>query len=652
MRWIAPSLPFRRRAAAVGLLGALIWLAGCGEDKPLTRFVNSAPRVNALTATPDTLGLGDTAQVACDVEDPDLDVLRYRWSASSGRFLSRDPRLSTVYWVAPEAEGPASVSVTVDDGVDSVASRVDLLVMGPSGILAGMVVDEDLETPLADVRLELAGRVATSGADGRYRIPFLPLGVDTLTASLSGYHPWSQIVSVREGLDTVDVRLDRIELVTRLFGVVRDRRQLPVAGAVCRAGTVETTTDAAGAYEFAAVAQGRQVLQVRAAGYVTLRDTLEVAGEEMRRDLLLQVAIPERPAGQLRATRQAGLAIEVRWTPEAENTTLIGYDLLASVDEGASVRVAGVRFPRLGGTRTFSGVEHGRYRFSVVPVNFDEQSGVPSAPSPVVVLTYPTPTATIDGGALVMGNYPDGWGNQTHPGNPVEAPGSVRLETHEVTNRQYLAFLLEGLERGDFVVTATEVQAAGQPLVLFAGSKIDPDPLRGLAVPAELVNHPVAGVTWAGADAYARSIGRRLPTEAEWELAARGRSNEHGTWPGSALGVGTIYPWGNAPPDQTRANFGGSFNTTRAVGSYPGGVIEWGGVVVHDLAGNVDEWCADWFAPYASPHQPPASGTYRVVRGGNYASGSLASAPELRAAHRTSQLPTAASPRTGFRCAE
>ena len=650
-----PRMAPRVAVRSVRLLASLLLslaLAGCGDEKSLVRVVNTPPEVRSLTADPDTLGFGDTAQVACSTFDPDRDILRHRWVATVGRFISRDPSLNAVRWIAPEVEGPASVSVTVDDGSDSVIARVDLLVMGPSGTLVGHVVDDASSEPLAGAVLQIAGREVHSGPDGGYRLSFLPLGVDTLRASLDGYHPWSRVMAVREAIDTVEVRLDDVELVTRLHGVVRNRRDEVVSGAICRAATVETTTNASGAYEFLNVPRGRQILQVRATGYATRRDTLDLVEAEVQHDLVLDLAIPGRPAGQLTAQKQADLRIFVSWTPEEVDPTLDGFDLLYSVDEGPSIPLGVGRIPAQGGTRSFTGVEHGRYRFSVVGVNFEGQSGIPSELSPVIVLTYPTATASLAAGAMVMGNHPDGWGNETHPGNPVAISSVVRLETLEVTNRQYLAFLLEALERGQLTVSDTAVRSGETTLLLFAGSKIDPDPALGFTMPVEVANHPVTGVTWAGAEAYARRIGRRLPTEAEWELAARGRSTEQGTWPGGGVGLGTIYPWGNDPPGQYRANFGGLFNTTRSVGSYPLGVADWNGVAVHDLAGNVAEWCADWYAPYATPHQPPSSGTYRVVRGGHYASGSVSSAPELRAAHRASQLPEAASPRVGFRCAE
>ncbi len=192
------------------------------------------------------------------------------------------------------------------------------------------------------------------------------------------------------------------------------------------------------------------------------------------------------------------------------------------------------------------------------------------------------------------------------------------------------------------------------------------DPLCNANDPVKRAQHPINCVDWEQARKYCEVNGGRLPTEAEWEYAARGSD-------------GRIYPWGDEAPSATLLNACGKecvawmkknpdpdqpiasmypeddgWPATAPVGSFPKGKSSWG---IQDIVGNVWEWVADWYAPYdpssattmATDPKGPEAGTERVIRGGAW-NGAMPS--WVRPAWRFHAVPGNRTHGTGFRCAK
>jgi serine/threonine-protein kinase len=251
-------------------------------------------------------------------------------------------------------------------------------------------------------------------------------------------------------------------------------------------------------------------------------------------------------------------------------------------------------------------------------------------PIPVASATPATPVATqvsqVDGMTLVY--VPSGKFLMGSPDSDLKT-GQEEKPQHPV----YLSV---------YWIDQTEVTNAMYSRCVRAGVCRPPGQRRSSTRPSYFdepgfYDYPVIYVSWQDADTYCRWAGRRLPSEAEWEKAARGVD-------------GGTYPWGEAPPDAGLANFNSQVGDTRAVGSYPAGASPYGAL---DMAGNVAEWVADWYDADYYPVSPasnpagPETGEFRVLRGGSWYSQLRA----MRAAFRLSNYPDLQSETVGFRCA-
>lgn len=199
------------------------------------------------------------------------------------------------------------------------------------------------------------------------------------------------------------------------------------------------------------------------------------------------------------------------------------------------------------------------------------------------------------------------------------------IDVHPVTNEQFIRFL--EVMGGEKDVNNNDIIRLRDSRIKRSGGKI--------SIESGYAKHPVVGVTWYGATAYAKWIGKRLPYEAEWEIAAYGGREDN------------MFPTGS-DIERTQANFFSSDTTT--VASYPPNAYG-----LYDMAGNVYEWCQDWYDYHyydisvQEPDNPkgPLQGVYRVLRGGCWKS----LKEDLRCAHRHRNNPGIMNGTYGFRCA-
>jgi formylglycine-generating enzyme required for sulfatase activity len=268
------------------------------------------------------------------------------------------------------------------------------------------------------------------------------------------------------------------------------------------------------------------------------------------------------------------------------------------------------------------------------------------------IATCPDEMATIEGGKFFMGSDDTDADKDERPAHQVTL-SPYCIDRKETTVAEYKRCSDVGeCKRAPFEVDWKDITPKEKNVFSTACNGDDP----------EKKDHPVNCVDWTMADAYCKWAHKRLPTEAEWEFAARGPD-------------GRRYPWGDEAPDPTRMNACGkeciawgrkhnvdmgvegkgmyadddSFPLTAPVGSFPAGRSRFG---LLDVVGHGWEWTSDWSGAYSGDAQKdpkgPETGDRRVVRGGAF-NGALPS--WVRPSQRYSDSPMTHSHAYGFRCA-
>lgn len=288
-----------------------------------------------------------------------------------------------------------------------------------------------------------------------------------------------------------------------------------------------------------------------------------------------------------------------------------------------------------------------------------------SSVSPLWVFSTRTETFVVEEGYFFMGDTEE----FLHPGNPIRL-AAFSIDKFEVTQQQYASFLNQLQADGQITVIGDRVYGSGATRLLLhldlsmTRIRYEPDKPRFVVIPG-LENHPVTGVTWYGAMAYGRNIGRSLPSESEWEKAARGTTWQLGDTTLTVgegelrvpvtVGFGFPYPWGEGitPAHANYWDSGDPFEPgTTPVGFFDGGVHEGFQTELNmapygafDMAGNVYEWTVDWMGDYVNPHNPPPEGEWKVIRGGAWTT----TASRCRNVARAWAAPDSASASIGFR---
>ncbi len=253
----------------------------------------------------------------------------------------------------------------------------------------------------------------------------------------------------------------------------------------------------------------------------------------------------------------------------------------------------------------------------------------------------------IEAGEFAMGGRPEdleGLDKNTYLNYVAERPihkvkiSSFYLDKFETTNAQYRRFLDHIAESDD-----RSMDHPDHPDNLDHSQRYVDDKLLSNRQPA-------VGLSWFNAYAYCNWAGKRLPTEAEWEYAARGADSVYRKYPWGNEDPGAEGIWrANYRPISGRGNDGQSYSAE--VGSYPDGISPFG---IMDMAGNAEEWVQDWLGMNYYKHTDgaqdppgPLNGTRRVIKGGSYGGDKY----HIRIATRLYGSPDVKTEYQGFRCA-
>ena len=275
-----------------------------------------------------------------------------------------------------------------------------------------------------------------------------------------------------------------------------------------------------------------------------------------------------------------------------------------------------------------------------IPLRAQEEAPKNPGVKPIIEVKEPSPSQAaahperegmvlVPAGPFLMGSNEEGYQDQ-QPQHEISLD-DYWIDKYEVTNHDFARFLNAKGNQIEGGSSWLNTNGVGCHIKEIDGY---------FKVIAGYETHPVIHATWYGARAYAQWAGKRLPTEAEWEKAA--------SW-NPELKKKYRWPWGDTWDSERLTSWKGVHLFTVPVDSHPNGASPYG---VFNMAGNVWEWCADWYShdyyktsPYKNP-TGPVSGEYRVIRGGSWGSYNIFSSTS----YRSISQPQSSNFDVGFRC--
>ncbi len=482
-------------------------------------------------------------------------------------------------------------------------------------VVRGEVVDSH-GAPIAGATISAGGVYSTStNSSGNYLIGGLPGGVYTVTASHKNYSflPLSQTYAMPPNATNV-VFTGTLKTYT-VSGQVVDGSRIPISGATISAGTAySTSTNISGTYTLSGLTSGPYTITASHSLYTFV-------------PISRTITLPPDTAsvvftGTLKTFSISGQVVDGSSNPVSGvtiSTTLTGSVYSTSTNISGSYTLSGLS----AGTYTVTARQIG-YFFT--PINL--HATVPPDATAQNFTRHNTPPPSGDLISIPSGDFNMGCYSLNNAGFACESDAlplhtvnlsSYRIDKYEVTNAQYALCVAAGAcTLPSSISSSTHTSYYDNPTY---------------------ASYPVIYVSWNNANNYCTWLGKRLPSEAEWEKAARGGPNDT-----------RLYPWGNLTANCNLANFNSCVGDTNAVGSYSPGASPYG---VLDMAGNVWEWVNDWYSSTYYSGSPgsnppgPTTGTYKVLRGGAWNSNSF----HLRLTYRNYSTPNGSYNFIGFRCA-